>query len=122
MGLVAETGGVEAQAFVVAALGCPRGGQATAAGLVAAGRLAVIRGGRSAGVPEGRLLARDSRGRGRSSGSGLLGGLGHPQRVATLDHLLRGDEGPRIDQIADVAVCGGKGQSVHPSSSPAAGQ
>ncbi len=57
------------------------------------------------GDPEGRLLARDSRGCGCSGGgkSGLLGGLGHPQRVATLDHLLRGVERPHIDQIADVA-------------------
>jgi hypothetical protein len=66
------------------------------------GRLAAVRGGGSAGVPEGRLLARDSRGGG--GGSGLLGGLGHPERVATLDHLLRCVEGPRIDQIADVAM------------------
>jgi hypothetical protein len=50
---------VEAQAIVAAALGRPRGGRAAAAGLVAAGRLAAIRGGRSSGVPEGRLLARD---------------------------------------------------------------
>ncbi len=99
VGLVAETGVIETQAVVAAALGCPRGGRAAAAGLVAAGHLAAIQGGGSAGVPEGRLLASDSRGCG---GSGLLGGLGHPELVATLDHL-RCVEGPRIDQVADVA-------------------
>ena len=103
VGLVAETGVVEAQAVVAAALGCPRGGRAAAARLVTVGRLAALRGRRSAGVPEGRLLARDSRSPGCGGGSGLLGGLGHPQCVATLDHLLRGIEGPRVDQGTDVA-------------------
>jgi hypothetical protein len=46
------------------------------------------------------MLPRAGRGGGRS---GLLGGLGHPQCVATLDHLIRGVEGPRVDQSADVA-------------------
>jgi hypothetical protein len=46
------------------------------------------------------MLPRAGRGGG---GSGLLGGLGHPQCVATLDHLLRGIEGPRADQSTDVA-------------------
>ncbi len=64
--------------------------------LVAAGRLAVVR----RGVPTSRMLPRAGRGGG---GSGLLGGLGHPQGVAMLDHLLRGVEGPRVDQGADVA-------------------
>ncbi len=80
VGLVAEAGVVETQA---------------------------LRGGGLPGVPEGRLLARDSRGHGHGcgsgGGSGLLRGLGHPERVATLDHLLRCVEGPHIDQIADVA-------------------
>ncbi len=103
VGLVAETGVVETQAVVAAALGCTRGGRVAAAGLVAAGRLAAKWGGGSAGVPEGRLLARDSRGHscGDAGGRGLIGGLGHPELVATLDHL-RCVEGPHIDQIADV--------------------
>ena len=84
-------------------LAAPGVGERRRPGLVAAGRLAAIRGGGSAGVPEGRLLARDSRGRGCGGGSGLLRGLGHPERVATLDHLLRCVEGLRIDQIAEVA-------------------
>jgi hypothetical protein len=100
VGLVAEAGVVETQAVGAAALGCPRGGRAAAAGLVAAGCLTAERGGGSVGVPEGRLLARDSRGCGGRSG--LLRGLGHPERVATLDQLLRCNEGPRIDQAADV--------------------
>jgi hypothetical protein len=55
VGLVAEAGVVEAQAVVATALGCPRGGRAAAAvrfvaGLVAAGRLAAVRGGGFAGV------------------------------------------------------------------------
>jgi hypothetical protein len=66
--------------------------------LVAAGRLAVVRRGGSAGVRKSRMLPRAGGG-----GSGLLGGLGHPQGVAMLDHLLRGVEGPRVDQGADVA-------------------
>ncbi len=100
VGLFAETGVVETQTVVAAALGCPRGGRAAAARLVAAGRLAVVRGGGSAGVPESRVLSRAGRGGGRS---GLLGGLGHPQCIATLDHLLRGVKRPRVDQSADVA-------------------
>ncbi len=55
--------------------------------LVAAGRLAAVRGGRSAGVgvPKGGVLPRAGRGRGcGGSGGGLLGGLGRPQLVATL--------------------------------------
>jgi hypothetical protein len=105
VGLVAEAGVVETQAIVAAALGRPGGGRAVAARLVAAGRLAAIRRGGSVGVPEGRLLARDSCGCGcgGGGGSGLLRGLGHPEHVATLDHLLRCVEGQRIDQIADVA-------------------
>jgi hypothetical protein len=86
----------------VAALGRPQGGRAAAAGLVTAGRLAADRGGGSARIPEGRLLARDSRGCG-GGGSGLLRSLGHPERVATLEKLLRCLEGSRVDQIADVA-------------------
>jgi hypothetical protein len=50
------------------------------------------------------MLPRAGRGRGcGGGGSGLLGGLGHPQCVATLDHLLRGVVGPRVDQSTDVA-------------------
>jgi hypothetical protein len=105
VGLAAEAGVVETQAVAAAALGRPGGGRAVAAGLVAAGRLAAERGGGSAGIPEGRLLARDSRGRGCSGGggSGLLRSLGHPERVATLDKLLRCVEGLQVDQIADAA-------------------
>jgi hypothetical protein len=95
VGLVAEAGVVETQAVVAAALGRPRGGRAAATGLVADGRLAAEWGGGSAGIPEGRLLARDSRGRGcGGSGSNLLRSLGHPERVATLDQLLRCVKGP----------------------------
>ncbi len=51
VGLVAEAGVVETQAVVAAVLGCPRGGRAAAAiRFVAAGRLAAVRGGGSAGV------------------------------------------------------------------------
>jgi hypothetical protein len=86
---------------VAAALGCPGGGRAAAAvRFVAAGRLAAVRGGGSAGVPKRRVLPRAGRGGG---GSSLLGGLGHPQCVATLNHLLCSVEGPRVDQSADVA-------------------
>jgi hypothetical protein len=46
------------------------------------------------------MLPRAGRG---SGGSGLLGGLGHPQCVAMLDHLLRGVEGQRVDHSTDVA-------------------
>ncbi len=104
VGLVAEAGVVETQAVVAAALGCPRGGRTAAprfvGSLVAAGGLAAVRRGGSAGVPKSGMLPRAGRGGG---GSGLLGGLGHPQGVATLDHLLRGVEGLRVDQGADVA-------------------
>ncbi len=74
--------------------------------LVTAGGLAAVRRGRFAGVPERRLLIRAGRGRSRGcggGGSGPLRGLGHPQCIATLDHLLRGVEGQHVDQSADVA-------------------
>ena len=102
VGLVAEAGVIEKQTVAAAALGCPRGGRAVAARLVAARRLAAERGGGLARIPKGRLLARDSHGRG-CGGCGLLRSLGHPEHIATLDHLLRCVEGPRIDNIADVA-------------------
>jgi hypothetical protein len=66
VGLVAKAGVVETQAVFAAALGRPRGGRVAAARLVAAGRLAAVRGGGS----EGRLLTRDSRGRGCGGGGG----------------------------------------------------
>ncbi len=103
MGLVAEAGVVETQTVVAAALGCPGGGQAVAAArLVVAGCLAAVRGGGSAGVPESRVLPQAGRSCGHG-GSGLLGGLGHPQCIATLDHLLRGVKRLLVDQGADVA-------------------
>ncbi len=90
VGLVAEVRVVETQAVVAAALGCPGGRRAAAAvrfvaGLVAAGHLAAVRGEGSAGVPKRRVLPRA----GGGGGIGLPGGLGHPQCIATLDHLLR---------------------------------
>jgi hypothetical protein len=102
VGLVAEAEVVETQAVAAAALGGPGGGRVAAA-LVAASRLAAERGGESARVPEGRLHVRDSRGCSGSGGSGLLRGLRHPELIATLDELLRCLEGPRVDQVADVA-------------------
>jgi hypothetical protein len=108
VGLVAEAGVVETQAVVAAALGCPGGGRAAAAvrfvdGFVAAGRLAAVRGGGSAGVgvPKRVVLPRAGRGCG-GGGSGLLGGLGRPQCIATLYHLLGRVEGPHVDHGADV--------------------
>ncbi len=85
-----------------AALGRPRGGRATAAGFVAAGRLAAERRGGSASIPEGRLQARDSRAC-SGGGGGLLWGLSHPEHVAALDEFLRHLEDPWVDQVTDVA-------------------
>ncbi len=95
VGLVVEAGVVERQAVAAAALGRPPGGRARAA----AGRLAAERGGGSASIPEGRLQARSS----PSGSGGLLQGLSHPELVAALDEFLRHHEGPRVDQVTDVA-------------------
>ncbi|MFN9938926.1 MAG: hypothetical protein ACK56I_05580, partial [bacterium] len=77
------------------------------AGLVAAGRLAAVRGGRPAGLggSERGVLPGAGRGRGSSGGGGggLLGGLGRPELVATPNHLLRRVEGLGVDHGADVA-------------------
>jgi hypothetical protein len=64
-------------------------------GSVAAGCLAVERGGREAGTPEGLLQPR--------GGGGLLWGLSHPELIAALDEFLWCLEGPRVDQVSDVA-------------------
>jgi hypothetical protein len=100
VGLVAEAGVVETQTLVAAALGCPLG-WASGGSLTCCCRASC--GGTGRGIcrfPEKRLLAQ---GGGGCGSGGLLGGLGHPQCVATLDHLLRGVKGPRVDQSADVA-------------------
>ncbi len=110
VGLAAEAGVVEAQAVAATALGYPGGGRTAAAirvatGLVSAGRLAAVRGGRPAGLggSERGVLPGASRGRGGGSGGGLLGGLGCPELVATPNHLLRRVEGLGVDHGADVA-------------------
>ena len=99
VGLVAEAGVVEAQVVAAAASGHPRGGRAAAAGFVAAGCLAAEWGGRAAGTPEGRLRARGSRG----CGGGLLRGLSRQELVAARNEFFRRLEGPRVDQVTDVA-------------------
>ncbi len=55
-----------------------------------------------ASTPEGRLQAWDSRG-GGGGGGGLLRGLSHPELVAALDEFLCHLDGPRVDQVTDVA-------------------
>ncbi len=91
---------VETQAIVAAASGRPRGGRAAAAGSVAAGCFAAEPGGRAAGTPEGGLRPRGSRGCG---GGGLLWGLSRVELIAALDEFLRLLEGPRVDQVTDMA-------------------
>jgi hypothetical protein len=55
-------------------------------------------------IPERGVLPRAGRSRGcGGGGGGLLGGLGHPQLVATPNHLLRRVEGLSVDHGADVA-------------------
>jgi hypothetical protein len=76
VGLVAEAGVVETQTVVAAALGCSRGGRAAAARfvarLVAAGRLAAVRRGGSAGVPKSRMLRRRRKRPPRESGTSTV--------------------------------------------------
>ena len=77
----------------------PRGERAAAAGSVATGCFAAKRGGRAAGTPEGGLRHRGIRG----CGGSLLWGLSRPELFAALDEFFRRLEGPRVDQVTDVA-------------------